>query len=148
MAKKARTQPPKSFVLDNSITMVWAFEDETDPYAEAVADCLPEFVVIVPMPWRLEVANALLVAERRKKISEAKITQFLSLLDSFPITVDEQTVAKAWVESLNIARVHNLSLYDATYLELALRKGLPLASLDGPLKTAAAAVGVDEFNPY
>lgn len=127
--------------------MVWAFEDETDPYAEAVADCLPESQAIVPMLWRLEVGNALLAGEKRRRISEAKVWQFLTLLETFPITIDEQTVARAWLESLNLARSYNLSLYDAAYLELALRRGLPIASLDDPLKTAATLVGVEEFKP-
>jgi len=127
--------------------MVWAFEDEIDPFAEAVADCLPESRAVVPMLWRLEVGNALLVGKRRKRISEAKVTQFLGLLEAFPIEVDDQTVTKAWSESLNLARSHNLSVYDACYLELALRRGLPIASLDVPLKAAAAKIGVEVFKP-
>ena len=147
MGKKAKSQPHLSFVLDNSVTMVWAFEDETDPYAEAIADSLPDVRAFVPGHWRLEVANALLVGERRKRTTEAKVVQFLTLLESFPITVDDQSSAKAWHDTLHLARSRGLSVYDAAYLELALRRGLPLASLDAELKAAAAAAGVKEFRP-
>ena len=116
MGKKAKSQPHLSFVLDNSVTMGWAFEDETDPYAEAIADCLPDVRAFVPGHWRLEVANALLVGERRKRTTEAKVVQFLTLLESFPFTVDDQTSAKAWHDTLHLARSHGLSVYDAAYL--------------------------------
>ena len=149
MAKKKKPSKPKGpgFVLDGSITLVWAFEDETDPYAEAVADSLENKPAIVPAVWPLEVANALLVGERRKRITEAKVAQFLTLLQSLPITVDDETVLRAWQETLHLARLHDLSEYDATYLELAVRLGLPLASLDDKLKTAATAAGVAEYKP-
>ncbi len=147
MARKAKSKESGSFVLDASIAIVWGFDDETDPYAEAVADKLPDAHAIVPSLWPLEVANALLVGERRQRITEAKVAQFLAILESFPIALDEETSAKAWHDTLQLARSHKLSLYDATYLELALRKGLPLASLDDKLEAAAHAAGVLAFKP-
>jgi predicted nucleic acid-binding protein len=143
--RRTRKSKPTAFVLDGSITLAWAFEDETDAYAEQVADLLAEVPAVVPTVWPLEVANALLVGERRKRTTEAKVGQFLTLLATLPIRVDEQTTLRAWQETLQLARTHTLSVYDAAYLELALRRGLPLASLDAKLKTAAAAVGVAEF---
>jgi predicted nucleic acid-binding protein len=145
MARKK--SKPVGFVLDGSVTLAWFFEDEADEYAVAVEDSLPMFPAIVPSLWPLEVANAALVGERRKRTTEAKVTEFLSLLNQLPITLDDETANRAWRESLNLARAHNLSVYDATYLELALRRSLPLATLDDKLKTAAAAVGVVEFQP-
>jgi len=149
MAKKRTARQPKTklFVLDASVTLVWAFEDETDDYAEAVADSLAEVHAVTPGLWHLEVANSLLVGERRKRTTEAKVAQFLGLLQTLPISVDEETSLRAWQDTLRLARAHSLSVYDATYLELALRRGLPLATIDDRLKSAAAAVGVVEFTP-
>jgi predicted nucleic acid-binding protein len=149
MGKKSKQESAteKEFVLDVSVTMVWAFEDETDPYAEAVADSLSHARVFVPSLWHLETANALLVGERRKRLTEAQVAQFMTVLQSFPITMDEETTLHAWQDTLHLARSHGLSVYDATYLELALRRGLPLASLDAQLKAAAGTAGVAEFVP-
>ena len=134
-----------AFVLDGSITMVWGFEDEADAYAEAILDKMPDLQAYVPSLWHLEVANALLVGERRNRIKPADTARFLAILGAFPITVDDQTVAHAWGDTMHLARAHNLSSYDASYLELAIRLGLPLAAQDGKLKTAAQAIGVPLF---
>jgi len=134
-----------NFVLDGSVTMVWGFEDEVDDYAEAILERMPDLQAHVPSLWPLEVANALLVGERRRRITSAETARFLAILGAFPITVDEQTVAHAWTDTMHLARAHNLSSYDAAYLELAIRLGLPLAALDGKLKTAAGAMGVPLF---
>jgi predicted nucleic acid-binding protein len=134
-----------AFVLDGSITMVWGFEDEADDYAEAILGRMPDLQAHVPSLWSLEVANALLVGERRRRITPADSARFLAILAAFPITVDEETVAHAWADTMHLARAHNLSSYDASYLELAIRLGLPLAAQDGKLKPAAEAVGVPLF---
>jgi predicted nucleic acid-binding protein len=134
-----------AFVLDGSITMVWGFEDESDAYAEAILDHMPDLQAHVPSLWHLEVANALLVGERRNRIKPADTAQFLAILAAFPIAADDQTVAHAWSDTMHLARAHNLSSYDASYLELASRLGLPLAAQDGKLKTAAQAMGVPLF---
>jgi predicted nucleic acid-binding protein len=131
-----------ALVLDGSVTMVWGFEDEADAYAEAILDRMPTLQAHVPSLWPLEVANALLVGERRHRITPADTARFLTILGTFPIAVDEETVAHAWADTMHLARAHNLSSYDAAYLELAIRLGLPLAALDGKLRTAAKAVGV------
>ena len=135
----------KNFVLDGSVTMVWGFEDEADEYAEAILERMPDLQAHVPSLWPLEVANALLVGERRRRITSAETARFIAILGAFPITVDDKTVAHAWADTMHLARAHNLSSYDAAYLELAIRLGLPLAALDGKLKTAAGAMGVPPF---
>lgn len=140
--KKAGT-----FVLDCSVAVAWFFEDEADAYAESVEDAMASAAAVVPSLWRLEVANALLVGERRRRATEAKVTQFLTLLNSLPITPDDETTARAWSDTLHLARAHDLSAYDAAYLELALRRGLPVATLDHKLKAAARAAGVAEYEP-
>lgn len=133
------------FVLDGSITMVWGFDDEADDYADSILDRMPELQAHVPALWPLEVANVLLVGERRKRTTPADAGRFLAILAAFPIAVDDETMTRAWADTMHLARAHNLSAYDAAYLELALRRGLPLATLDDKLKAAAQAVGVALF---
>lgn len=147
MPRKKGKPKARTFVLDGSITLAWLFEDEADAYAEAVEDSLIEASAVVPSLWHLEIANGALIGERRKRTTEAKVTQFLSLLNSLSITADEETAAKAWQETLQLARTHKLSAYDAAYLELAIRRSLPLATLDEDLTAAAAAVGVKVYKP-
>jgi predicted nucleic acid-binding protein len=132
----------KEFVLDGSVTMCWYFQDEANEYADSVRDSLGPWQGVVPALWPLEVANTLVVGERRKRSTPAQAATWLSLLEALPITVDAETTAHAWVETLALARARNLSAYDAAYLELAMRRGLPLASLDDKLRSAATAVGV------
>jgi len=133
-------------VLDGSLTLAWYFSDEADPYADAVAKGLATREAIVPSLWRLEIANTLVVGERRKRSTEAQAASFLARLEVLPILVDDETDARAWSDTIRLARAHTLSVYDAAYLELAMRRGLPIASLDDQLKAAAKAVGVARFS--
>jgi predicted nucleic acid-binding protein len=147
MAKKARKPGIAEFVLDGSLALAWYFKDEADPYADAVAARFPSARALVPVIWPLEVANAVLMGERRQRSTEAQATKWLGYLGSLPIAVDEETNERAWDELLSLGRAHRLSAYDAAYLELALRRGLPLATLDDKLKAAASAAGVASFVP-
>lgn len=147
MGRKRHQATATTFVLDCSLAVAWFFEDETNGYAQAVEDSLPTAAAIVPTLWPLEVANALLMGERRKRATEAKVTTFLNLLTALPITMDEETASRAWQHSLLLARSHRLSVHDATYLELSLRHGLPLATLDDNLAAAATAAGVPAYQP-
>jgi predicted nucleic acid-binding protein len=99
----------------------------------------------VPTLWPLEVANVLLIGERRKRSTQAQAATFLQSLKALPITADDDTNLHAWNATMNLARAHELSAYDAAYLELAMRKDLPLATLDTKLKAAAQAVGVNLY---
>ena len=135
------------FVLDCSVTMAWCFDDEATPYTDGVRDSLADGRAIVPTLWPIEVANATIVGERRKRLDEARSSRFLALLNGLPIEIDSETAARAWIDTMHLARAHNLSAYDATYLELAIRLGLPLACLDGKLKAAAQAAGVSLYAP-
>ena len=145
-AKGRAAKPKVGFVLDNSIVMVWSFEDECDDYADAVLDRLATSSAIVPALWPLEVANALLMGERRKRSTEAETIKWTGILASLPIAIDGETNTHAWSNTLSLARGHNLTAYDAAYLELAVRHGLPLATIDGKLKTAAVTVGVPLYD--
>jgi predicted nucleic acid-binding protein len=132
----------RKLVIDSSIAVAWCFPDEEDPYPQSVLEALASQSAIVPELWHLEVANALLVGERRKRSTQANTVTWLGFLASLPTEVDEETKLRAFGETANLARAHGLSVYDAAYLELALRRGLPLATLDGKLRAAAAAAGV------
>ncbi|HWG47005.1 MAG TPA: type II toxin-antitoxin system VapC family toxin [Gemmataceae bacterium] len=144
MSKKVKQA---EFVLDGSVVLAWYFKDEANAYANAVAGCLPAARAFVSAIWPLEVANAVLMGERRKRSTEAQAVKWLGYLSSLPITVDEETTSHAWGDVLNLARAHQLSAYDAAYLELALRRSLPLATLDNKLEAAAKAIGVGRFIP-
>jgi predicted nucleic acid-binding protein len=145
--KKRTGRRVVEFVLDCSVTMAWYFKDEADPYSREVRKALGGARAVVPGLWPLEVANILVLAERRKRSGEAETSKWLSLLRLLPIRVDDETTARAWSDILHIARSHELTAYDAAYLELALRLGLPLASLDDKLKAAAADAGIPQFQP-
>jgi len=145
MAKKARKPGMAEFVLDGSLALAWYFKDEADPYADALAARFPAARALVPLIWPLEVANALLMGERRQRSTEAQAGKWLSYLRSLPIAVDDETHDRIWNDVLSLARTHGLSAYDAAYLELALRRSLPLATLDDKLKAAASAAGVLAF---
>ncbi len=134
------------FVLDGSVTMAWYVQDERNDYADAVRDGLDRSQAVVPSLWPLEVANTVVMGERRKRSTPAQAATWLGFLGVLPIVVDGETTARAWGETLGLARAHNLSAYDAAYLELAMRRGLPLATLDEKLKAAAAAVGVSLYS--
>jgi predicted nucleic acid-binding protein len=147
MAKKARKPGVAEFVLDGSLALAWYFKDEADPYADAVAARFPAVRAAVPLIWPLEVANAVLMGERRQRSTEAQAAKWLTYLGFLPIAVDDETNVRAWGEVLSLARAYRLSAYDAAYLELALRRGLPLATLDDKLRAAASAAGVPAFAP-
>ena len=135
----------KEFVLDGSVTMAWYFKDEMNNFANAVRDGMDRSQAIVPSLWPLEVANTVVMGERRKRSTTAQAATWLGFLGALPIVVDDETSARAWGDTLRLARAHNLSSYDAAYLELAMRRGLPLASLDAKLKAAAVTAGVSLF---
>lgn len=130
------------FVLDCSVVMAWCFEDEADTYADSVLSLLTESESIVPCIWPLEVANVLLVAERRKRLTEAASHQFTGLLSELPIIIDYESPDRAMSEILFLGRQQGLSSYDAAYLELAMREGIPLATRDSRLRKVSGKCGV------
>lgn len=130
------------FVLDNSVVMAWYFEDEANAYTSAVLESLAGGDALVPTIWPLEVANVLLVGERKGRSSEARTSRFIALLDALPIRIDAATPQRALSGILTLAGEQRLSAYDAAYLDLATREGLPLATQDQALRSAAKACGV------
>lgn len=130
------------FVTDCSVTMCWCFEDEANEYADAILEKLRADETVVPAFWSLEVTNALLSGERRKRLSEADTLRFLEVLRSLAIIADDTPLGQTQDDILALGRRHSLSSYDAAYLELAMRQGVPLATLDEKLMRAAKAAGV------
>ncbi|MEW6186769.1 MAG: type II toxin-antitoxin system VapC family toxin [Thermodesulfobacteriota bacterium] len=126
-----------SFVVDNSIVMSWCFNDETNRYADIVLDSLSQTQALVPAIWPLEVVNVLLVSERNKRLTKADSLRFIELLSQLPILVEPVPLLRIMGDLLALAKATSLSSYDAAYLDLALRKGVPLATLDTRLTKAA-----------
>jgi len=127
-------------VIDASVTMAWCFEDEMTPLADAILERLQQEVAVVPDLWHLEIANVLLVAGRKGRISEAHTERFLALLSQLPI---ETATAGIEVSSvLDLGRRYSLSAYDAEYLLLAQMLGAELATLDQSLAAAGVATGL------
>ena len=137
------------FVLDNSVTMRWFFGDgkpEELEYAGKVLDALKRDSALVPVTWGLEIANVIARAESKGLVTEARSGAFLEMLEGVDIEVDAATFVHALSDTLQLARRYNLSAYDASYLELALRQGIMLATLDEDLKKAALKAGLKRFD--
>jgi len=129
-------------VLDASATFPWLFEDEATPEADRLLDLVTEHGAVVPSLWYLECANGLAMAERRGRINGEGFARAIRLLHRLPLEVDNAAPSRALDDVLTLARAHGLTAYDAAYLELALRRALPLATHDGPLRAVASVVGV------
>jgi len=129
-------------VIDASMALAWCIESESTDASIAALDRLQSERGFVPTIWSFEVANALLVAERRGRLSGTEIERAFQLLLELPISVGERTLSDALATVLPLARRASLSVYDASYLDLAAREGLPLATLDERMRAAARRLGV------
>ena len=132
-----------AFVLDASVAVAWCFDDESTPAAWALLDRLRTAPGYVPTLWALEIGNILLGAERRQRITRARTTEFLEILCALDIRADAEVQPRALQVVLPLAREQGLTTYDASYLELAMRLGLPLATKDRALAGAAATLRVE-----
>jgi predicted nucleic acid-binding protein len=132
-----------SIVIDASVALSWCFEDEASEATDQLLRQLADMVTVVPAHWHLEVANVLALAERRRRITLADSAEFIDLLETLDIEHDDETSERAFGRVLDLARGENLTAYDAAYLELAMRLGIPLATKDGALQAAARRVGVE-----
>lgn len=135
------------FVLDASVTMTWCFPDETTALSEALLDRLRDEGARVPSVWPLEVANTLLLGERQHRLSPADSATFVRLVQTLPIDVDGPSGLELALGAIRaIGKEQGLTSYDASYVELALREGLALATDDGRMRTAAVRLGVALVN--
>ncbi len=139
------------FVLDASVALLWLVPGSNPSgvaYADAVLNELNESQAVVPSLFALEVANVVVKVESKGFVTEADSQRFIFLLGELDIVTDQATAAHAIGDTLNLARRHKLSAYDAAYLEIALRSGLPLATLDAHLAKAATTAGVPIFGVH
>ncbi len=131
-----------SFVVDNSVTLVWCFEEEQTPELMSLLDRVSETGAVAPQIWPVEALNGLLSAERRGRIDSRRRHVLMGFLQDLPITLDDETVPRLWTATARLAEQHRLTAYDAVYLELAVRLRLPLATGDKALIAAARHEGV------
>lgn len=132
-------------VVDASVALAWAFPDEASNYAEEVLIALDGRTILVPALWVVEITNAILVAERRKRIAQPEVRRFVELLSELMVVMDSQGVEESVSNILPLGREHGLSAYDAAYLDVAMRHGAPLATLDRSLRKAGRKSGVEIF---
>lgn len=130
------------FVVDASVALAWCFADEASPAADAALGRLEREDAIAPAIWPLEVANGLRTAERRARLDLVEVPRIRELLLSLPVQVEPVALTEALGEITVVARRLELTAYDAAYVQLAARRGLPLATIDERLKAAATVVGV------
>jgi predicted nucleic acid-binding protein len=131
-----------SFVLDSSVALSWCFEDERTPATAALLDQLAESGAVAPLLWPLEVLNALTMAERRGRLDTERRQRFGDFLHQLPVKLDDETANQAWTVTTQLAVQFRLTVYDASYLELAQRLRLPLATRDEELYAAGRVLGV------
>lgn len=132
-----------TLVLDASMAIAWLFEDERTDATEVVLDRVAGAGAIVPTIWKLEVASGLQAAMRRGRIDISARNAALSRLGALGIETDPETGLHAWMDTLALADRHGLTPYDASYLELAIRRRLPLATLDAALVRAGKTDGIE-----
>ena len=132
-------------VIDVSVSAAWCFEDETSDLSEAALDHVAGSAALVPRLWTFEMANVLALAARRGRIDAKRVERFLSVLSAMPVRFDDVDPQRLARDLVAIARVHELTAYDAAYLELSLRSGAMLATQDGQLANAAERAGVTLF---
>ena len=132
-----------AFVLDCLVTMAWIFHDEATEATDRLREALLDTRAFVPALWPIEIANALLAATRRGRVAQDEWPGIRAHLDALPIEVDPVSASRTWSAALDLANAHALSVYDAMYLELAVRMQMPLATLDRTLLGAAQSAGVD-----
>jgi predicted nucleic acid-binding protein len=130
------------FVVDCSVAATWLFPDEATPHTGRLLRRLETEAVLVPALWFLELTNVLALAERKGRVTVAQSTGFIKELSKLDIEVDSQLAERALDQLLPLCRAHQLTSYDAVYLDLAIRRELPLASLEEPLRKAAKKAGV------
>lgn len=132
-------------IIDASIVAAWLFEDEASTVADRALVRVATSGGRVPGIWPFEVANVVAGAERRGRVPPERADRMLAALTALPIEVDDRAPGAALVTLVGVARAHRLTAYDAAYLELAIRAGLPLATLDDALAAAAVRAGVSLF---
>lgn len=126
-----------SFVVDSSVAMAWCFLDEATPSTRKLLERMGSEAALVPGWWYIELTNVLALAEKKGRIDATQVAEFIALIESLNMEVDNEAPQRAFGHLLPLCRTHQLTSYDAMYLDLAVRRKLPLATLDEPLRKAA-----------
>jgi predicted nucleic acid-binding protein len=132
-------------IVDASTALAWCFPDEANAISDGILFALRGQTLMVPAIWSLEIANTVLVAERRGRLKLHQVNRFLELLAEMDITEQSQSVGDAIRNVLPLAHQHNLTAYDAAYLDLSARQGAPLATFDSRLQKACRSAGIEIF---
>lgn len=136
---------PPDFVLDVRVSLAWIVSTQGTPYTSGVLQRMPTAVAATPASWPLELAQAVLLAERRGSLTPVQSAQKLATVAGFNIRIDDRPHAGLWPDVMAVARSRRMPVFDAAYLELAVRLKLPLATINATLTRAAAAAGVPVF---
>jgi predicted nucleic acid-binding protein len=131
-----------TYVVDASLAMAWCFLDEATAVTRSLYEELSETTLVVPAWWYIELTNVLYIAEKNRRIPPDRVAEFIAFVGGLEIEVDGEAPARAFQYLLPLCRAHQLTSYDAMYLDLAGRRKLPLATLDEPLRKAAKKIGV------
>lgn len=132
-----------AFGVDASVPMAWLFQEGATPQTARLLDRLSAETALVPGWWFLEIANVLALAARKARITPAQSTEFIEMLSRVGIEIGPDSPERTFGRALPLCRAHQLTSYDALYLDLAVRHGLPLATLDEPLRKAARKLGIE-----
>jgi predicted nucleic acid-binding protein len=130
------------FILDSSVALAWVLPDEGNVTLDALCDRLTDDTALVPPVWPLEIGNVLLVAVKRGRLTAKDVSRLVTELRALPLEVDFNSTERALEDTLNLARKYDLTTYDASYLELAKRRDLPLATLDTKLRQACVSAKI------
>ncbi len=133
----------RDFVIDASVTLAWCFDDEATPATQQLLENLATASAVVPALWHLEVANALVLSQRRLRLTSARANQFVELISGLPIITDVDSISRSLHAVRELAQHLRLTAYDASYLDVALRHGIPLATKDAELARAARERAVE-----
>ena len=136
------------FVLHASVALSWFFDDEFSPYSESIAEIMPRSQAVVLIVWQLEMANGFLTAFRRGRLQQSKAPALIGAIDRLRVEIDRGFASEFLTQvTLTVGLAHHVSAYDASYLEVAVRRGLSLATQDQRLMRAAGAAGIDVLRP-
>jgi len=130
------------FVLDSSVALGWILPDETNPALDDLCDRLTDDIALVPPVWPLEIGNVLLIAVKRGRLTAKDVSPLVRELRALPLEIDATSTERAMEETLALAKKYDLTTYDASYLELAQRRNLPLATLDTKLRKACLSAKI------
>lgn len=131
-----------AFVIDSSVSLAWCFDDEATVDTDALLALLAKESAVVPAWWYIEMTNVLALAERKGRIKAVQVAEFIAMIGTLDLEVDDEAPGRAFDALLGLCRTHQLTAYDAVYLDLAIRRQLPLATLDKGLRKAAQKAGV------